>query len=130
MILLNFAHPLTADQLDQLATLLGHPVDRVLDRPAAFDDQQPYAPQIAALLDSIELTPAQWQGEPLLVVLPSLNYIAAGLLAALHGRMGYWPTVVRLRPVEESTPRRFEVAEVLDLAKLRDEARLTRASSD
>jgi hypothetical protein len=60
------------------------------------------------------------------VVLPSLNFIAALLLAELHGRMGYFPPVVRTRPVEGSLPRRFEVAEILDLQGRRETARVTR----
>jgi len=40
--------------------------------------------------------------------------------------MGYFPPVVRLRPVEGSIPRRFEVAEILDLQALREQARTQR----
>ena len=35
------------------------------------------------------------------VVPPALNFITAVLLAELHGRMGYFPAIVRLRPVAE-----------------------------
>jgi hypothetical protein len=55
--------------------------------------------------------------------MPSLSIIAATLLAELHGRMGYFPTVVRMRPVAGSTPPRFEVAEIVNLQDVRDEAR-------
>jgi hypothetical protein len=88
-----------------------------------FDEQQLFGPQMDSLLAQVGLTPAQWQGEPILVVLPSLNFIAAVLLAELHGRMGYFPPVVRTRPVEGALPRRFEVAEILDLQTLRQAAR-------
>jgi hypothetical protein len=46
---------------------------------------------------------------------PSLNVIAVTLLAELHGRMGYFPPVVRLLPVAGSVPPRFEVAEMISL---------------
>ena len=72
------------------------------------------------------LTPTQWQSEPILVVLPSLNFIAAALLAELHGRMGYFPPVVRTRPVADVLPRRYEVAEILDLQGIRETARKAR----
>jgi len=91
-----------------------------------FDEQQPFAPQVAALLASVELTPQEWQGAPILIVLPSLNFIAAALLAELHGRMGYFPPVVRTRPVAGSLPRQFEVAEIVDLQSLREGARTRR----
>jgi len=62
----------------------------------------------------------------LLVVLPSLNFIAAALLAELHGRMGYFPPIVRTRPVADVLPRRYEVAEILDLQSIREQARKQR----
>ena len=91
-----------------------------------FDEQQAFGPQLQALLAQVQLTPAQWQSEPILVVLPSLNFIAAALLAELHGRMGYFPAMVRTRPVAGAVPRRYEVAEILDLQAIREDARRTR----
>jgi hypothetical protein len=126
MLLLNFSHPVTDVQRDQIEALAGATISAILDAPVQFDEQQPFTSQLAALLSTIDLTPAQWQGEPILVLLPSLNFIAALLLAELHGRMGYFPTVVRTRPVAGSTPRRYEVAELLDLQAVREAARKQR----
>ena len=123
MILLNFSHPLTGPQRSQIEALLGRAIDQELAALPQFDEQQPFGPQVDTLLAQLPLTPAQWQGEPILVVLPSLNFIAAALLAELHGRMGYFPPVVRIRPVAGVTPRQFEVAEVIDLQALREAAR-------
>jgi hypothetical protein len=61
-----------------------------------------------------------------LINLPALNYSAALLLAELHGRMGYFPPCLRLRPVPEALPPRFEVAEVLHLQAAREAGRLKR----
>lgn len=126
MILLNFSHPLTADQQQQIEALAAQPITATVAVNPQFDEQQPFAPQVQALLAQVQLTPAQWQGEPLLVVLPSLNFISALLLAELHGRMGYFPPVVRTRPVANSLPRRYEIAELLDLQSIREKARLQR----
>ena len=126
MIVLNFAHPLTPAQLDQLARQLGEPVERVIDIPCQVDVQAPLGPQVVALADRCGLSPAEWQSLPLLVNPPSLNFVAVALLVELHGRCGYFPAHLRLRPVEGSVPRRFEVAEVLDLQGLRDAARARR----
>ncbi len=126
MILLNFSHPLTAPQRSQIEALLGAAIDREIPAMPQFDEQQPFAPQLDSLLAQVPLSPADWQGEPLLVVLPSLNFIAAMLLAELHGRMGYFPPIVRTRPVAGALPRRFEVAEILDLQGLREAARARR----
>lgn len=123
MILLNFSHPLTGPQRGQIEALLGRAIDQELAALAQFDEQQPFAPQVEALLAQLPLTPAQWQGEPILVVLPSLNFIAAALLAEMHGRMGYFPPAVRTKPVAGAVPRQFEVAEILDLQAIREAAR-------
>ena len=95
-----------------------------------FDAEQPFLPQLQALVARIPLSPVELQTAPLLVVLPALNFIAALLLAELHGRMGYFPAILRIRPVAGSTPPRFEVAEILNLQAVRDAARLTRSESD
>ena len=128
MILLNFSHPLTREQQAQIEAITDQPVQRAINAMPHFDERQPFEPQLAALLDQIELTAQQWQTEPVLVVLPALNFIAGALLANLHGRMGYFPHVVRTRPVEGSIPRRFEVAEILDLQALRAAARAARTA--
>lgn len=126
MILLNFSHPITPAQQSQIEALTGQAIVRIIAVPTQFDEQLPFGPQLAALLALVALTPTQWQSEPLLVVLPSLNFIAAALLAELHGRMGYFPPVVRTRPVANALPRRYEVAELLDLQGIREVARKAR----
>mgnify|MGYP001432683375 CR=1 FL=1 len=126
MILLNFSHPLTEAQRGQIETLTGQPIAEMRQITTQFDEQEPFAPQLAALMATLDLTPEAWQSAPILVMLPSLNFIAAALLAELHGRMGYFPPVVRTRPVAGSAPRRYEVAEILDLQGLREAARRQR----
>jgi len=126
MILLNFSHPLTATQRTEIEGLAGQAIGRTLEIMPQFDEQQPFGPQVVTLMQQIDLTPAAWQGEPILVALPSLNFIAAALLAELHGRMGYFPPIVRTRPVAASVPRCYEVAEILDLQAVREGARRQR----
>ena len=126
MLILNFSHPLTGEQVSKVEQRLGQTVERILPLPAQFDQQEPFAPQLEDLLRGVELSPEEWQSAPLLVVLPSLSSIAAVVLAELHGRMGYFPPIVRLRPVEGALPPRYDVAEVLNLQSVRDAARLKR----
>jgi len=123
MLLLNFSHPLTPEQLQRIGELSGQQVERVMDIPTQFDHEQPFAQQVRELVDGIGLGAEQWQTTPLLVNPPALNAIAVTLLAELHGRIGHFPAVLRLRPVAESIPLRYEVAEVIDLQVVRDEAR-------
>ncbi|HHW39905.1 MAG TPA: hypothetical protein GXX19_01895 [Syntrophomonadaceae bacterium] len=123
MIVINYSHPLTAEQLQQLEELLGNKVEQVIEIDAQIDLQQPIAPQVAALADRAGLTSKEWQTLSILIVPPSLNFSAVTLLAELHGRMGYFPPVLRLRPVAGSLPPRFEVAEIINLQEVREKAR-------
>ena len=123
MILLNFSHPLTADHLAQVEAVTGQKVERVVEVRSQIDAQQLLMPQVVALADECDLSPAEWQTLPLLVNPPALNFIAAALLAELHGRCGYFPAHLRMRPVPGCLPRRYEAAEVLDLQAVRDAAR-------
>ncbi len=127
MLILNYAHPLTAAHLEQLETLTGEPVAEVRAIPAQLDLAAPFAAQAVALADAAALSSEAWQTTPLLVVLPALNFAAAALLTELHGRMGYFPPVIRLRPVPGAVPPRYEIAELIALQEIRDAARRSRA---
>lgn len=127
MILINFTHPLTPDQRIAVEQLTGHPVERLVERMAHFDQAQPFADQVRALVEASGLTPEEWQSAPIIINPPALAAIAVTLLAELHGRMGYFPPVVRLRPIEGALPPRYEVAEIINLQQVRDRARETRA---
>lgn len=126
MIILNYGHPLTREQVAQVEALTGQPVDRLVEVPTHVDVGQPLAPQVVALADRAGLSPSEWQTLPILVNPPALNFIAVVLLAEVHGRCGYFPAHLRLRPVDGSVPLRYEVAEVLDLQQVRDAARRRR----
>ncbi len=125
ILLLNFSHPLTDEHLDRIAELAGERPEVVV-APTHFDPEHPFADQVRVLVDGLGLKSEQWQTTPILINPPALNVIAVTLLAELHGRMGYFPAVLRLRQVAGSTPARFEVAEVLNLQAVRDEARRRR----
>ncbi|HXF69757.1 MAG TPA: CRISPR-associated protein Csx15 [Thermoflexus sp.] len=128
MIVLNFAHPLTEEQLYQIEIIVGRKVERVITIDAQIDPGAPLAPQVTAMVDRVGLSPEEWQTLPLLIALPSLNYSAGVLLAELHGRMGYFPAILRLRPVPGALPPRFEVVEIIDLQAVREAARARRGS--
>lgn len=120
---LNFSHPLTPEQIEQLRGILGDEI-RVIDVPFQIDLGQSIASQVEAIIDGIGLGPAEFQGTPIVVNLPGLTPGAAVVLAELHGRMGYFPPIVALR--REGTPPRFVVAEVINLQEVRDRARTRR----
>ncbi len=126
-LLLNFAHPFTDEQLAQLITLLGV-TPRVRDVSSHVDRSRPLAEVARELAGSAALTATEWQTIPLVINPPSLAPVALTLLAELHGRCGYFPPIVNIRPVSDVIPPRYEVAEIVNLQALRDEARRRRDS--
>ncbi|MCB0210542.1 MAG: hypothetical protein KDJ52_14485 [Anaerolineae bacterium] len=126
MILINLTHPSTAEQRQAIEAMTHHAIDRLIEWPAQFNVEHAFSGQISTLVDSLGLTPAEWQQLPLIVLPPSLNFGTAALLAELHGRCGYFPPIIRTRPVPDSLPPRYEVAEVINLQALREQARLKR----
>ena len=132
MIILNFAHPLTDEHLAQIERLTGQKPEHVIVINSQIDPQQPMAPQVVAMADAAGLSPEEWQTAPILINPPALNFSAVALIAELHGRMGYFPPCIRMRPVvgpdgQQLMPPRFEVAEILNLQEIRDRARQQRA---
>lgn len=126
MIILNFAHPLTPRQLEQITALVGSAPARVQDIRSQFDLEQPFNQQVIRLLDDLGISTQQWQSGGWLIILPSLNYAAAVLLAELHGRMGHFPAIARLRPVADALVTEYDVAEIINLEAVRAEARTRR----
>jgi hypothetical protein len=123
MYIINLAHPLTEAHLRRIQEITGETITEVKEIPSQIDHNLPLEPQIEALLDKIDFTTQQWQTEPFLVNLPALSCSAAAVLAQVHGRAGYFPPVLRLSPVQEEIPPRFEVAEILNLQAMRERAR-------
>lgn len=127
MIIVNFSHPLSEQHLKQVEELIGQPVEKVIEIRSQIDPQRPLEEQVLRMVDQVPLSPAEWQTAPILINPPSLNFTAVLMVADLHGRMGFFPAFLRLRPVEGAIPPRFEVAEILNLQSIRDKARLRRA---
>jgi hypothetical protein len=123
MIIINFAHPITTDQKDSIASLSGHTVERVIEVTTQFDHARSFAEQAAALVDSIGLSAVEWGTTPVAVNLPSFAPGAAVVLAELHGRTGHFPSIIRPRPIPGTNPQRYEFAELINLQASRDEAR-------
>jgi len=121
MLVVNFSHPLTAEQKGQLEAQCG-PFD-VQAVKCQFDISALFAPQVVAFADQVGLSPDDWQAERLMVLLPALAPAAALMLVELHGRCGYYPPVVRLTQRQGAVPPVFDVAEVMDLNSQRQAAR-------
>jgi len=126
MLILNFTHPLTEDQRAQIETLAGTSIEEVRTIAVQINQAETLAPQVAAIVDAVGLSGEEWQTRPLLINPPGFAPAAFVLLAELHGRIGHFPALVRLRPVADSVPTRYEVVELLNLQTIRDRARYRR----
>jgi len=125
VVIINFAHPITDDQREQIQKLSGSKIEDIINIEAKFDLQRPLSSQIDALIESVPLSSEKWQTTPLIINIPGFSSAAVILIANLHGHMGHFPTILALRPVA-GTPQRFEVAELLNLQQIRDNARESR----
>ncbi len=126
MILINFSHPISEAQRAEIERLAGQSIAQLIDIPVQFDNDAPFSDQVLDLSARIPLDSVALQTEPILVNLPSLNYIAAGLLVWLNGRMGYFPAIVRMRSRADRAPFVYEVAELINLQALRERVRKDR----
>jgi hypothetical protein len=125
MLILNFTHPLTDEHKAQIEALASIPIDEVRTIPVQIDQAQPLGPQISAIVDAAQLSSQEWQTRPLLINPPGYAPAAFVLLAELHGRIGHFPSIIRLRP-QSGPVTTFEVAELLNLQAVREAARQRR----
>jgi len=125
MLILNFTHPLTDEHKAQIEVLASVPIDEVRTIPVQIDQAQPLGPQISAIVEAAQLSSQEWQTRPLLINPPGYAPAAFVLLAELHGRIGHFPLLIRLRP-QSGPVTTFEVAELLNLQAVREAARQRR----
>jgi hypothetical protein len=126
MLILNFAHPITEPQREKIEALTEQKIEEIKSIKVHFEGQRSFIEQVTEIIEEIGLTSDDWQTRQILINPPSLNYIACVLLAELHGRMGYFPPIIRLRQIPEVTPPKFEVAEIINLNAVRNNARQKR----
>lgn len=126
MLILNFTHPLTPAQRAQIELLAHATIEEIRAISVQIDHTRPLAEQITAIVDAIDLTSEEWQTRPIMINPPGYAPATFVLLAELHGRIGHFPSLIRLRPVANSIPTAYEVAELLNLQSIREAARQRR----
>jgi len=96
----------------------------VIDVPMGTIAEDENFLKIAILkVDGIDLLPDEWQTFSLVAIPSGYSPLWSALLAEIHGRLGHFPDVVRLRPAPQGEKEKFEVAEILDLRDVRHQAR-------
>ncbi len=125
MLILNFSHPLTPEQRAQIEALAHTSIEEVRTVPVQIDQTEPLELQIVVIVDATGLSSEEWQTRPLLINPPGYAPAAFVLLAELHGRIGHFPSLIRLRP-RSGPVTTYEVAELLNLQTIREAARKRR----
>jgi len=121
--IINFTHPLTSKNLRQIQQLLNQPIGEIVEIKTQLDEDEPFDEQIDKLVNKVGFSSQEWQTGKFLIHLPGFAPAAAALLAELHGRIGHFPAILRLRALPNTTPREFELAEIINLQSTRDSAR-------
>ncbi len=125
MLILNFTHPLTPEQRAQIEAHANASIEDIRTIPIQINQEEPLEPQIITIVDSVDLSSEEWQTRPLLINPPGYAPAAFVLLAELHGRIGHFPSLIRLRP-KPGPITAYEVAELLNLQTIREMARKRR----
>ncbi|QBD78495.1 hypothetical protein EPA93_21870 [Ktedonosporobacter rubrisoli] len=125
MLVLNFTHPLTEQQQARIEELADARIEEVRTIPVQIEQDKPLAEQIVAIVEAANLSSTEWQTRPLLINPPGYAPAAFVLLAELHGRIGHFPALLRLRP-KQGALTAYEVAELLNLQAIREQARKRR----
>jgi hypothetical protein len=121
-IVVNLAHPLTDTHLAQMTAILGHTPD-VRFFATQTDRSRPLVAVAHEIVETVGLSSEEWQTLPLVLNPPGLAPLALAVMAELHGRCGYFLPILHMRPVPDSLPPRYEVAEIVNLQAARDHAR-------
>ncbi len=125
---LNFSgHPVPQGQQQAIKTRMGWPKLEVIDvAMGTVAEDESFLKNALRKVDGIDLLPNEWQTTPLVVIPSGYSPLWSALLAEIHGRLGHFPDVVRLRRTPQGERETFEVAEILDLRDIRHLARTKR----
>lgn len=125
---LNFSgHPVLPGQQKVIQQRMGWPKLEVIDVPmGTLKEDENFLKTAIQKVDGIDLLPDEWQTFSLVAIPSGYSPLWSALLAEIHGRLGHFPDVVRLRPAPQGEKEKFEVAEILDLRDIRHQARAKR----
>ncbi|MBN1220834.1 MAG: hypothetical protein JXM69_18070 [Anaerolineae bacterium] len=127
-LVLNFsAHPIMPSQRQAIRTAMNWPTLEVIDAGLGnVPEDKDFVAEAINHLERIDLLPSEWQIFPMVVVPAGYAPVWSVLLAELHGRLGYFPDMVRLRPTLVEAEEKYEVAQIVSLREIRNQARAKR----
>ncbi|NTV18270.1 MAG: hypothetical protein HGA83_02445 [Bacteroidales bacterium] len=124
-LILNFSgHPVTPAQQQAIEKQMHWTSSSVVDvRLGNVPEDNNFAAAITKAIDRTELSPEEWQTTPFVAVPAGYPAAWSVILASLHGRLGHFPDVARLRPTPPGASEKYEVAEILNLREHRHASR-------
>ncbi len=120
-LIMNFSgHPVLSGQIATINKMLEWPSSEVIDvQVGTIAEDNKFISNILNVIEKIDLSPEQWQSANIVVIAAGYSAIWSVLLAGMHGRLGYFPDVVHLRPAYAVSNEKFEVAEIMNLREVR-----------
>lgn len=129
MFVLNFSHPFSEAQIDQLGELVNYQGFEIETFRVQIDFNRSLVEQAIEIVDSVDWTPDDWQHNEFLVRPSSVDAATLAIMAEIHGRCGYFPPIVTMRR-GATMPPTFDVWEVVDLQRVRNAARTLRSGGE
>jgi len=124
-LILNFSgHPVLPGQKQTVERFMHWNISEVVDCVFGnVPEDQNFVSTITKAIERVKLSQEEWQTTSLVVIPAGYAAIWSVVLAELHGRLGYFPDVVRLRPASSGGGEKFEVAEIINLREVRHSSR-------
>jgi hypothetical protein len=124
-LILNFSgHPVLAGQQQAIQRMMKWPTSEVIDVALGnVPEDHKFVSAIEKAVYTVGLTSDEWQKIPMVVIPAGYTPIWSVVLAVLHGRLGHFPEIVRLRPAPALSAEKFEVAEIMNLHEVRHHSR-------
>jgi len=126
MIVINMKHGMNDAQRRNLARLLAIPVQDIDERVLVptFDLVGELVPQVLALVDGLITTETLL--EEIALIAPSVAEAALIVAVYVHGKLGYWPPILRMAQTQGLPTPRWDVVEVVRLGLVGQTVRVQR----
>ena len=109
-------------QQAQIEELSNTTIEHIITISTLINEEELLEIQITSLIEAVDLSIHDWHKRDILINPPGYTPAAILLLAEIHGRIGHFPTIIRMRPNHTSITA-YEVIELLNLQTIRDAAR-------